>query len=60
MAPVYLMVIRRAWGGGWSLITGARHTTVYNQQEGLIFDPQYEAMGLTASQAMEQALEEAI
>jgi len=54
MAPVYLLVIRRALPGwSWSMLSGPSHTTIFCGD--YIFDPQYEALGLTANTALKQA-----
>lgn len=54
MAPIYLLVIRRARPGeNWSLLSSPNHATVYYRD--LIFDPQYEALGLTPDEAWKMA-----
>ena len=60
MAPVYLLVIRQCLPGwNWSLLSGDHHSTVYCNEKPLkdsyIFDPQYEALGLTANEAWKYA-----
>lgn len=53
-APVYLLVIRQALPGwNWSMLSGPKHATVHC--DNYIFDPQFEALDLTANVAWKQA-----
>jgi hypothetical protein len=56
MAPVYLRVIGELeLDEGWTLLNGPLHSTVWNRQRGIIFDPQYEALGVSPREAFRLA-----
>ncbi len=56
MAPVYWMAISELEpDDGWTLLEGHQHATVWHRARGLLFDPQFEALGIGADETFQLA-----